>query len=507
MNSQVHVGVVLADSRHASEANAYIQRRLAVFYRVVVGLAGALYIAGALLWGEEMGWRAALFHPGRVVHLGAILAAAAILIMLRRRTLSARALVFYDALGLHISIGAAIAIYAIDYHMAPHSMAAILSLFIIARAVVVPASCRTTTWLSLPAPFGVLAVQLAYGIGYAQDGVPMTETYFRTYVIWNQLVLFLAVGVAALASYITFGLRHQVREAAKLGQYRIEKLIGKGAMGQVFKARHAMLRRPTAIKVITPDTTDPDLLKRFEREVRETARLSHPNTVQIFDYGRTPEGAFYYAMEYLDGADLRQIVTKHGPLPPPRAIHVLTQACGALKEAHGAGLVHRDIKPGNILLCQRGGEHDVVKLVDFGLVKDIASTSASLTQLGQICGTPETIAPEVLGGGKVTPSADIYALGAVGYYILSGSPIFDAKSAADLIGHHLHSPPVPLRERVADVPDDLEAVLMRCLAKKPEERYGSVAELRQALRRCVDSGLWTEKLATQWWSAHTPSTG
>jgi serine/threonine-protein kinase len=272
-------------------------------------------------------------------------------------------------------------------------------------------------------------------------------------------------------------------------------------MGEVYRASHAMLRRPTAIKVIQPDATDPEMLRRFEREVRETSRLSHPNTVSIFDYGRTPDGAFYYAMEYLDGADLRRIVERHGPMPPARAIHLLVQACGALGEAHAEGLVHRDLKPSNLMLCRRGGVHDVVKVVDFGLVRDIAA-APELTGTGVLVGTPESMAPEVLRGEPATPSADLYGLGVVGYFLLTGMGIFDAATALELVGHHLHTAPVPPRTRLPAVPADLEAVILRCLEKEPAGRFPDTRALARALAACGDAGGWSEEDAAAWWRAH-----
>jgi len=494
-------GLVLADSRAEAEALAYLQRRLILFYGVTLALAGVLFVAGLLM--TLLAGQGALLDPSRFVHLGALLAAAGILAVLRRCALRARTLILLDGLGLYVSIGACVAIYALLYREAPLAMPTILILFLVARAVAVPCSPKTTLALSVPAPLLLLAIQLAHGTVYAQPGVPMEPAVFRLYAIWNTIVAGLGVGIATLASHVGLGLRLRLKEATRLGQYQLEERIGQGSMGEVFRARHAMLRRPTAIKVIHPDATDPELLKRFEQEVRQTSRLSHPNTVAIFDYGRTPEGAFYYAMEYLDGPDLRQLVEQGGPFPAARAIHVLCQACGALAEAHDAGLVHRDIKPGNLVLCSRGGEHDILKVVDFGLVKDLSRDAGSLTQVGQICGTPETIAPEVLGGAGVTPAADLYALGIVGYYLVTAQGPFDARSAAELIGHHLHTAPVPPRARRADVPEDLEAVLLRCLAKDPGGRPGSARALRADLRACGDAGRWGEEEAAAWWQART----
>ncbi|MHC4137008.1 MAG: serine/threonine protein kinase [Planctomycetota bacterium] len=500
MTSRLQPGLVLADSQLEREANTYLQRRLIVFYGVSLILAVTLYVVAIPLLAWTDGWTRALFlAPDKLVHLAAILCTAAVLDRLRRRTFRANALVFLDALGLYIAIVACGVIYSLVYRMAPHSISGILGLFIVARAVVVPCSAKTTFLLSAPATLAILVPQLAHGTAYADIDVEYPPGQYPIVVIWHQITVWMAVGIAAIASKINFGLRHQVRKAEQLGQYRLEERIGKGGMGEVFRARHAMLRRPTAVKLIHPDATDPELFHRFEREVRQTSRLSHPNTISIFDYGRTPDGVFYYAMEYLDGADLREIVEKTGPMPPARVIHILTQSCGALREAHEVGLVHRDIKAGNVMVCRSGGEHDVVKVVDFGLVKDVRGTSPSLTQLGQVCGTPETLAPEVLGGEESTPQSDLYSLGVVAYYMLTGISVYDAKSGADFIGHHLHTPPVPLHERLPSVPPDLEAAIHRCLEKVPARRFADVNGFREALVACKDAGLWTQGEAVEWW--------
>jgi serine/threonine-protein kinase len=502
VTSRLQPGLVLADSQLEREANTYLQRRLIVFYGVALALAVVLYVVSIPLLAVTDGWTWRLFlAPDKLAHLGAIVCTGAVLGTLRRRTFRANALVMFDALGLFIAMAACTTIYSMPvvYRMAPHSISGILGMFIVARAVVVPCSGMTTFLLSAPVTLSVLIPQLAYGTVYADIDVEYPPEQYPVVIAWHQITLWMAVGISTLASRINFGLRHQVRKAQQLGQYRLEERIGKGGMGEVFRARHAMLRRPTAVKLIHPDSTDPELFQRFEREVRQTSRLSHPNTISIFDYGRTPEGVFYYAMEFLDGADVREIIEKTGAMPPARVIHVLSQVCGALREAHGVGLVHRDIKAGNIMVCRSGGEHDVVKVVDFGLVKDLRGTSPVLTQLGQVCGTPETLAPEVLGGEESTPLSDLYSLGVVAYYMLTGISVYDAKSGADFIGHHLHTPAVPLRERIPSVPSDLEAAIHRCLEKIPEQRFADANELREALAACKDAGLWTQGEAIEWW--------
>ena len=219
-------------------------------------------------------------------------------------------------------------------------------------------------------------------------------------------------------------------------------------MGVVYRARHVMLRRPTAIKLLPPEKAGEETLRRFEREVQLTAQLTHPNTVSIFDYGRTPLGVFYYAMELLDGLNLAQLVGRDGPLPAGRVVRILTQVCGALAEAHGVGLIHRDIKPANIILSERGGVADVATVVDFGLVKKIdpgdADRTQAVTASNVVTGTTLYLAPEVIAGGRaVTARSDLYAVGAVGYYLLTGLPVFEAETIVEIFAHHLHTPPVP----------------------------------------------------------------
>ena len=243
------------------------------------------------------------------------------------------------------------------------------------------------------------------------------------------ILLILAVGSTFGARTIS-RLRRQVAEARQLGQYRLRRRIGAGGMGEVYLAEHQLLKRPCAVKLIRPDdAADPKALERFEREVRLTATLSHPNTVEIYDYGRAEDGTYYYVMEYLPGLSLAELVERHGPLPPARAVYLLRQVCGALREAHAAGLIHRDIKPSNIFAARRGGMDDVAKLLDFGLVRPAATARAAhLSEEGQILGTPLFMSPEqATGGRELDERSDIYSLGAVAYYLLTGRPPFDGR--------------------------------------------------------------------------------
>ena len=321
----------------------------------------------------------------------------------------------------------------------------------------------------------------------------------------------MVVTMAAVFSQTVHGLRKAVSDIQRLGQYTLEKKLGEGGMGVVYRASHAMLRRPTAIKLLLPDRAGKDALTRFEREVRRTAMLTHPNTVTIFDYGRTTDGVFYYAMELLEGASLDELVEVDGPQPEGRVIHLLEQAAGSLAEAHDAGLIHRDVKPGNILVVDRGGIPDLVKVVDFGLVKDVRSEAnggttvePALTMDNAITGTPLYLAPEAVKAPEtVDARADLYALGAVGYWLLTGTHVFDARSIVEVCAHHLHSIPEPPSARLgAPVSADLEALLLACLAKKPEERPASAHVLRERLRACAAAGRWTNAHAAHWWATH-----
>jgi serine/threonine-protein kinase len=264
-----------------------------------------------------------------------------------------------------------------------------------------------------------------------------------------------------------------------------------------------MMRRPSALKLLRPDHTGEASLLRFEREVQLTARLTHPNTITIFDYGRTQDGVFYYAMELLDGATLERIVAVGGPQPPARVVRILTMACGALAEAHAIGLIHRDIKPANIMLCTQGGERDVVKLLDFGLVKELeVDRDVELTGARTLTGTPQYMAPEsILTPDAVDARTDLYALGAVAYYLLAGAPVFGGKSIVEVCSQHLHQAPEPLAARGVSVPAELEAVVQACLAKEPAHRPASAVELRRRLEACGIEP-WDADSARTWWLEH-----
>jgi serine/threonine-protein kinase len=296
--------------------------------------------------------------------------------------------------------------------------------------------------------------------------------------------------------------RREARAARAMGPYVLKERLGVGGMGEVYLAEHRLLKRPCAVKLIRQESAgDPQALARFDREVRATARLKHPNTVEVFDYGRHEDGTFYYVMEYLDGLGLDEVVSRFGPLPAARVLHVLQQLCGALHEAHSMGLVHRDIKPSNVLLCRHGGFHDVVKLVDFGLVQTaaVAAEGGPLTQAGSILGTPEYMSPEQADGSGLDARSDLYSLGATAYCLLTGGPPFAGRTTLDVLIAHRQAPVPALG--VDGVPAALESIIRRCLAKKPEDRYPSAEKLNLALADCVLDSYWTETEARDWWNS------
>jgi serine/threonine-protein kinase len=280
-------------------------------------------------------------------------------------------------------------------------------------------------------------------------------------------------------------------------------------MGDVYLAEHEMLKRPCVVKLIRPDKVgDETTLARFQREVQATARLSHWNTVEILDYGRTEDGTFYYVMEYLPGMTLAEMVKAHGPLPPERVVYLLLQVCDALREAHQAGLVHRDVKPENIVIAQRGGVYDVAKILDFGLVEPIsdAGRSGSTAERG-IAGSPLFMSPEQAGGSAGgDPRTDVYSLGAVAYYVLTGRPPFMGDGPVDVMDAHVREEPAPVSQHNPDVPGDLERVIHRCLAKDAADRFQDMSELGQALSQCEATRQWSRADAAKWWEQReTPS--
>lgn len=366
-----------------------------------------------------------------------------------------------------------------------------LTLTMMTRAIVVPSTASRTAIVTVAAGVPIL---VSITIGASKIPPSVLPSAVAVVGVASAMWWTLTVLLASLASRTIFGLRREVREARQLGQYQLVEKIGEGGMGTVFRAHHALLRRPTAIKLLPPDRNGPEDVARFEREVQLTASLSHPNTVTVFDYGRTPDGTFYYAMELLDGQNLEQIVESSGPLPVARAIHVMRHVAAALVEAHGAGLVHRDIKPANVLLCRHGGALDVVKVVDFGLVKRLhgAEGDGAESRIERITGTPLYLSPEAIARpATIGPASDLYALGAMTYYLLTGTPPFRADTVVEVCAAHLHKAPEPLTGRVA-VPAPLEDLVLACLAKDPAARPADARALVTALAPLAAAHPWSE---------------
>jgi serine/threonine-protein kinase len=369
------------------------------------------------------------------------------------------------------------------------------------RAVAVPSTPARTAVVTALAVTPLITLNLVVG---TSDEGPLRLAGLIFATAWAVI----AVVTATVASDIIFGLRREVQRVHRLGQYTLQEKIGEGAMGVVYRASHAMLRRPTAIKLLPPGRAGEANLRRFEREVQLTAQLTHPNTVAIYDYGRTPDGVFYYAMELLDGLNLEQLVQQYGPQPDGRVIHILRQVCRALGEAHSAGLIHRDIKPANIILTTRGGEADVAKVVDFGLVTRLdmgdPAVSATIDAAPVLAGTPLYFSPEAITApDQVDARSDLYALGAVGYLLVTGQRLFEGRTVMELCAHHLHTQPQPPSMRRGHAVDPtLERLLLECLAKSPAQRPASALALQDALASSPAATQWTPADAADWWRMH-----
>jgi eukaryotic-like serine/threonine-protein kinase len=480
------------------ESRAFFQERLALFTGVMALLGFAFWavLSTAAVFARGLPWHAALTRPSLLFTLvGGGMAGVTWALCRSRRRLPIWLLHCMDA-----GVLLAMLVFKVKAYQDGHTQTLLLTSqsTLVFRAIVVPSTGRRTFWISLigELPNAVVVALLALRAPQVMVASVLLPTLDAA--LWGAGT----VGIATLASRVIYGLRERVREARELGQYRLGEKLGEGGMGAVYLASHKLLRRPTAIKLLHPDKAGAHNLERFEREVQLTSRLSHPNIVSVYDYGCTPDGIFYYAMEHLDGVDLELLLRAEGPLPPARVLHVLEQVAAALGEAHAVGLIHRDVKPANVLLCQVGQAADVAKVVDFGLVKDLApGGEEDLTQAQALTGTPLYMSPEAI----TTPAAvdarsDLYALGALGYALLTGRPVFDGRNAVEVCAHHLHSAPVPPRERLGRaVPEDLEALLLACLEKAPARRPQSAEALRDLLSACRDAGRWTQADARAWW--------
>jgi serine/threonine-protein kinase len=331
-------------------------------------------------------------------------------------------------------------------------------------------------------------------------------------------VLLVGAGLSIFGTAKTAALRREVesaREAIRqMGLYRLRRKLGSGGMGEVYLAEHHLLKRPCALKRIHARyLNNPEQLARFQREVQATSQLRHPNTVEIYDYGVAEDGTFYYVMEYLPGISLEELVSKFGPQPAPRVVHIIKQVCGALREAHRHGLVHRDIKPSNILVFAEGTPYDHVKLVDFGLVQSLVwsgERQEKITREGLIVGTPEYMSPEQASGGELDGRSDLFSLGSVAYFLLTGQEAFHRENPMKTLLAVVSDTPPPLQKFQMGIPTDLAQVVSRCLEKDLHARVESAHQLELALQDCACSRDWTEERCNDWWQKHpgaTPGTG
>ncbi len=479
----------------SDEERAFLQRRLVFIFKTLFVLNFGFYAITTLasLLTVEMPWVHILIAPSFSFHLMSVVVSFTAWQVSRGGPRSMSALRWLEALGL---LGTLFLTKLDAYSEGDtHSLLLGTSAVLICRAVIVPTSVRRTFWITLAGALPDVAFLALLRAGTPQGFLlPALDA-----LLWSAI----AVIMATLVTRVIYGLRQQVRDARKLGQYTLLELLGAGAMGDVYLASHAMMRRRTAIKLLRANT-DVAGLERFEREVQLTSQLTHPNTIAIYDYGRTNEGLFYYVMEYLEGMDMERLMLAAGPQSPGRVIHILRQVCGALEEAHGLGLLHRDIKPANLFLCRRRGVPDMVKVLDFGLVKQLGAEEAGAGRAHVVAGTPHYIAPEAITSPTtVDARGDLYSLGAVGYALLTGGHVFSGQTAAEICSHHVNTVPLPPSMRVGyELPADLCAIILRCLDKRPESRFASARELRLALDTCADAGQWTELDAELWWDQH-----
>jgi serine/threonine-protein kinase len=476
----------------------FLAERLALFGRIAcLASSGFLVMRVVLNAIASQSARHAPLEKFPFFHLVATAILFLIWMLAGSRALSDRGLRRLDAAG---TIAAAFA-YALMESTMPlpwrsdQLVLLILNAVLLGRAALVPSAPHRTAWISAAsvAPIPVVTFFLFRGavFGDLLPGAVVTQA-----TLWATFTVVLAT----LISSVTFHLRRSVARARRLGQYTLLEKIGEGGMGVVYRAEHEMLRRPTAIKLLAPQSAGEQNLRRFEREAQQTARLTNPHTVSVYDYGRTPEGAFYYVMEYLDGVDLERLVREGGPLPPGRVVHILRQVCEALAEAHGAGLIHRDIKPANILLSERGGISDFAKVLDFGLVKDVSSEQVRLTREDVFAGTLQYLAPETIqGGSSPDPRSDLYALGAVAYYLLTGAPVFDGRPIEVIQSHLQVSPPPPSARLGRPLPVKLERLVLECLEKDPNLRPESAQVLMARFAACDDVAPWSDDEARSWW--------
>ncbi len=485
-------------------------RRLAVCSLVMSGITIVvllIFTVGPLLGGPQLGRPFGLFEP---LSFATLILSLAVFSLARSRRLPPPQMLdvglWYEII-LAFIIGVTFKLFSPTIRV-PELAVSEICILILIFPVIVPNTPRKTLLAAVVAasmdPLGIL---LAGALGKA---VPSATLVFEGY-LWN----YVCAALTVIPAHILNRLGRQASQAREIGQYQMLELLGRGGMGEVWRARHRMLARPAAIKLIRPEilgaeeATRQALLRRFEREAQATAELRSKHTITIYDFGITEEGVFYYVMELLDGLDLHTLLERFGPVPPARAIFLLRQASHSLMDAHEHGMVHRDIKPANLYICRLGPDHDFVKVLDFGLVKshsDVSREDTRLTQEGVTFGTPSYMPPEMAtGAAEIDGRADLYALGCVGYWLLTGQLVFEGDTPLATVLHHVNTTPVPPSRRTElEIPSDLEEIILACLAKDPATRPQSARELDRRLASCKASAAWTPEQAEEWWTLHIP---
>jgi len=488
---------------------------MALLYAAVFFLAGVFpavfskadrtaFLADVVLW----------LPPTISIGVALFVAAAITNPRLSPRAAAASALVFEIASSYGIAASELLQPKSLDFRNATWIGLSWVAVWTLLFTIVVPSSPRRSVFAALAASSGVPVMAAVSFAAYPPPLLPNAVQFFFLFVFPYLLVAVMAY----VGARVLFALGDEVRKARELGSYQLLERLGEGGMGEVWRARHRLLARPAAIKLIRPSAAPSimgsDAASRFEREAQAIASLRSPHTVDLFDFGIADDGTFYYVMELLDGLDAERIVNQFGPMPAARVIHVIRQVCHSLSEAESVSLVHRDIKPANIILCRYGEDYDFVKVLDFGIVKAIqqpgtaeaATTLAALTGAHVVQGTPAFIAPEqVLGGVRIDNRADIYGTGCLAYWLLTGQLVFTGDTPMQLLVQHAQAMPAPPSARTElPIPKEFDAIVLACLAKNPLDRPQTARELARRLEALTVRPEWTPELARAWWEAHRP---
>jgi eukaryotic-like serine/threonine-protein kinase len=497
-----------------SNGVGFVRDRLALVGKTLflVSFGFYLFLLASMTLVGGAAFLAVVKGPIALGHLAASLTMALFWLLASRPSISVRSLGSIDAIGFVLACSF---LSVMTWYHEGEILQVLLALMVtvMIRAILVPSRPGRTMLLSALAflPTVIVCIARHHPTALLPGFTPSYQKQYMTLntVLWSVL----GTTLATITSRVTYGLRKQVAEANELGQYILEEKIGGGGMGEVWRARHRLLIRPAAIKLIRPQTSgDAELLhRRFEREARATAALKSPHTVQLYDFGATEDGRLYYVMELLEGVDLDTLVRQYGPLPAERVVHILRQVCSSLQDAHQNGLVHRDIKPANVVVSRAGTTFDFAKVLDFGLVKlDAAGKpddAVNLTQDGNTSGTPAFMAPEVvLGATDTDHRVDLYALGCVGYWLLTGKLVFEGRSAVEVMFHHAHTPATrPSTRTDLPIPAQLEDLIMQCLEKDPARRPPGVEAVSIRLDEIPLENSWTVERAERWWATHRPA--